>query len=62
MQVGRSILVTGGLSCGPWSGTNKVNICYVFLSIFCQVKPGDRAHNQAHYEALGEVKDLADMK
>ena len=22
----------------------------------CQVKPGDRAHNQAHYEALGEVK------
>ena len=27
-----------------------------FLICSCQVKPGDRAHNQAHYEALGEVK------
>ena len=37
---------------------------YLFplLSISCQVKPGDRAHNQAHYEALGEVKYLADMR
>ena len=40
----------------------KTNIGYVTLNISCQVKPGDRAHNQAHYEAMGEVKDLADMK
>ena len=25
------------------------------MSISSQVKPGDRAHNQAHYEALGDV-------
>ena len=41
----------GGLPKRPMNERNQHS-----FSISCQVKPGDRAYNQAHYEALGEVK------
>ena len=56
------------VSCGSWRRMGRpsvtVLLClrcgfdlffFPFLICSCQVKPGDRAHNQAHYEALGEV-------
>ena len=61
------MLSTKLVSCGSWRRMGRpsvtVLLClrcgfdlFPFLICSCQVKPGDRAHNQAHYEALGEVK------
>ena len=60
------MLSTKLVSCGSWRRMGRpsvtVLLClrcgfdlFPFLICSCQVKPGDRAHNQAHYEALGEV-------
>ena len=60
------MLSTKLVSCGSWRRMGRpsvtVLLClrcgfdlFPFLICSCQVKPGDRAHNQAHYEALGDV-------
>ena len=55
-RMGRpSVTVLLSLRCGGLLRPLNLQIQHSF-SISCQVKPGDRAYNQAHYEALGEVK------